>query len=132
MNYNLRVSVRKQLVCVQIDFPLDQMVDEYPVFLTDGIRDDIEYQVSKYMELLKTQKELGSVKWFDDKKGFGFLSTNTGDLFVHWRGIAGGDEYKTLEAGQRVRFFRRPGVNNEPEAFDVEFTPQLAPESTVG
>ncbi len=45
----------------------------------------------------------GSVKWFNDRKGFGFLTLDDGnELFVHFSGI-GGEGYKTLKDGQRVQ-----------------------------
>ncbi len=46
----------------------------------------------------------GIVKWFNAKKGFGFLSQDSGDdLFVHYSEIQG-DGFKTLKEGQRVEF----------------------------
>ena len=47
----------------------------------------------------------GTVKWFNDEKGYGFISPNEGgeDLFVHHSGIAGGG-YKSLEEGDKVSF----------------------------
>lgn len=47
----------------------------------------------------------GRVKWFDEKKGFGFLEQQEGgeDVFVHFRAIAG-DGFKTLTEGQEVEF----------------------------
>lgn len=46
----------------------------------------------------------GTVKWFNDKKGFGFVSQDDGtDLFVHYSGIDG-EGYKILNEGDRVEF----------------------------
>jgi CspA family cold shock protein len=46
----------------------------------------------------------GTVKWFNDAKGFGFIQQDGGqDVFVHHSGIAGGG-FKSLQEGQRVRF----------------------------
>ena len=46
----------------------------------------------------------GTVKWFNAKKGFGFISDETGkDVFVHFSGIVA-DGFKTLEEGQSVVF----------------------------
>jgi CspA family cold shock protein len=47
----------------------------------------------------------GIIKWFDNKKGFGFIAQDEGgqDVFVHFSAIAG-DGFKTLEEGDRVEF----------------------------
>ena len=46
----------------------------------------------------------GSVKWFDAKKGYGFISQDNGeDVFVHYSSIES-DGFKTLEEGEKVEF----------------------------
>lgn len=46
----------------------------------------------------------GTVKWFNNAKGFGFITRNEGeDVFVHFRSIQG-DGYRTLDEGQSVEF----------------------------
>lgn len=47
----------------------------------------------------------GTVKWFDESKGFGFISPEDGgkDVFVHFSAIQG-DGFRTLAEGQRVQF----------------------------
>ncbi len=46
----------------------------------------------------------GTVKWFNDAKGFGFIEQDGGsDVFVHHTAIVG-DGFKTLEEGQKVTF----------------------------
>lgn len=46
----------------------------------------------------------GKVKWFDNKKGFGFIAQDTGqDVFVHHTSIMGGG-FKTLNEGETVTF----------------------------
>ena len=46
----------------------------------------------------------GTVKWFNDAKGFGFLSREGGpDVFVHFTAIVG-NGYRTLTEGQKVEF----------------------------
>jgi CspA family cold shock protein len=47
----------------------------------------------------------GTVKWFNDAKGFGFITPSNGgeDLFAHFKEIQG-DGFKTLKEGQRVEY----------------------------
>lgn len=46
----------------------------------------------------------GTVKWFNDQKGFGFIAVDDGDdVFVHYSAISGSG-HKTLHEGQRVEF----------------------------
>lgn len=46
----------------------------------------------------------GTVKWFNDSKGYGFITTDEGkDVFVHFSAIEG-DGFKTLAEGQKVSF----------------------------
>jgi cold shock protein len=46
----------------------------------------------------------GTVKWFNNSKGYGFIEQETGeDVFVHFRAIRG-DGFKTLKDGQKVEF----------------------------
>lgn len=48
--------------------------------------------------------ERGTVKWFNNEKGFGFISRDNGkDVFVHFSAIDG-DGYKSLNEGQEVQF----------------------------
>ncbi len=49
-------------------------------------------------------RQIGTVKWFNDNKGFGFITSNNGpDLFVHYRAIQG-NGFKSLREGQKVSF----------------------------
>ena len=46
----------------------------------------------------------GTVKWFDESKGFGFIEQESGpDVFAHFKAIAGSG-FKTLVEGQKVQF----------------------------
>jgi CspA family cold shock protein len=62
----------------------------------------------------------GTVKNFDTKRGFGFLSNDEGgsDVFCHWTAIQA-DGYKKLEAGQRVQFGIETGPKGKPQACNV-------------
>lgn len=61
----------------------------------------------------------GTVKWFNDSKGYGFITPTEGgkDLFVHHSAIAG-DGFKTLAEGASVEFERNEGPKG-PEAISV-------------
>ncbi len=48
--------------------------------------------------------ETGTVKWFNNAKGYGFISRENGeDVFVHYKTVVG-DGYKTLNQGDKVQF----------------------------
>jgi CspA family cold shock protein len=50
------------------------------------------------------ERELGTVKWFNAVKGYGFIERESGgDVFVHYSAIAGSG-YRSLQEGQRVEF----------------------------
>ena len=52
------------------------------------------------------EKVIGTVKWFDNAKGYGFIVNSEGeDVFVHYRSIVG-DGYKTLSEGQQVEYLQ--------------------------
>ena len=60
----------------------------------------------------------GRVKWFDEKKGFGFIERQDGnDVFVHFKAITG-EGYKTLAEGQEVEFDVEDGPKG-PQASNV-------------
>ena len=51
-----------------------------------------------------SERHLGTVKWFNERKGYGFIAQENGDdVFVHYREIRG-EGFKTLTEGQRVEF----------------------------
>ena len=51
-----------------------------------------------------SDRQTGTVKWFNDAKGFGFITPQSGpDLFVHFRSIQG-NGFKSLKEGQAVAF----------------------------
>jgi cold shock protein len=61
--------------------------------------------LTRYKEKIMPQQETGTVKWFNDAKGFGFISRDNGgdDLFVHFREIQS-QGFKSLAEGQKVSF----------------------------
>ncbi len=63
-------------------------------------------------------KETGTVKWFNETKGFGFIERESGpDVFVHFSAIQG-DGFKTLTDGQKVEFNVTQGQKG-PQAENV-------------
>jgi cold shock protein len=48
----------------------------------------------------------GSIKWFNDAKGYGFIQQEDGgeDVFVHYSALPAANGYRTLTEGQRVQF----------------------------
>ncbi len=61
----------------------------------------------------------GTVKWFNDEKGFGFIQQENGgpDVFAHFRQITG-EGFKSLAEGQRVEFTITQGQKG-PQAEDI-------------
>ena len=54
-------------------------------------------------------RQTGTVKWFNDEKGFGFITPESGaDLFVHYRSIQSAG-FKSLKEGQKVSFIAVQG-----------------------
>ncbi len=61
----------------------------------------------------------GTVKWFNEAKGFGFIEQESGpDVFAHFSAIAGSG-FKTLAEGQRVQFAVTQGQKG-PQAENIE------------
>jgi len=61
----------------------------------------------------------GTVKWFNEAKGFGFIERESGpDVFAHFSAIAGSG-FKTLQEGQKVQFTVAKG-DKGPQAENIE------------
>ena len=65
-----------------------------------------------------SEREIGTVKWFNDKKGYGFIERENGpDVFVHFSAITM-DGFKSLKEGEQVEFVVEQGQKG-PTAADV-------------
>ena len=65
-----------------------------------------------------SEKVTGTVKWFNESKGFGFIEQENGpDVFAHFSNIVG-DGFKTLVDGQKVEFTVTDGAKG-PKANDI-------------
>lgn len=65
-----------------------------------------------------SDRQTGTVKWFNNDKGYGFIERETGkDLFVHFRAIAG-EGHRSLADGQEVEFTEVAGEKG-PQAENV-------------
>lgn len=75
------------------------------------------------MVLKLTDKETGTVKWFDSRKGFGFIQSSDGtDVFVHYSAIITEDDgYKSLNENDEVEYEVEQG-NKGPKANKVIVT----------
>jgi CspA family cold shock protein len=65
-----------------------------------------------------SERETGTVKWFNGAKGYGFIARESGDdVFVHYSAIRG-EGFKNLDEGQRVEFSVEQSPKG-PQAVDV-------------
>ena len=95
----------------------------FVVFLVGTIRIDIVshpiifmYQTRSVQQM--SDRKTGTVKWFNDQKGFGFLEQQDGDdVFVHHSAIVA-EGYRSLAEGDRVEFTIEQGQKG-PAAADV-------------
>ena len=71
----------------------------------------------------------GRVKWFDDKRGYGFITSDEGvDVYVHYTAIVtDGDGYRTLKHNWRVNFDVVTTDDGRKEARNVVVLPKIAP-----
>jgi CspA family cold shock protein len=85
-----------------------------------------KYDTRRKLEIINTQKEYnimatGTVKWFNDSKGFGFITPDGGgeDLFAHFSGI-NMNGFKTLKEGQKVTFDITAGNKGKQQASNIQ------------
>ena len=118
------VNRLKESLQIKIEIPIGELLahlgprqDQFRSRLRQYF-EHLERDVFEIAEVLSKEEELGTVKWFNDSLGYGFVtSIENEDIFVHWRGITG-DGFKSLKKGQKVRFKRRQGKETF-EAIDV-------------
>ena len=77
----------------------------------DGVR------IKRLISILDTIMATGTVKWFNDAKGFGFITPDDGgeDLFAHFSEVKG-EGFKTLQEGQKVSFEVKQGPKGKQAA----------------
>lgn len=69
-------------------------------------------------EVLMSERMTGTVKWFNNSKGYGFIEQEDGpDVFVHYSSITG-EGYRSLNEGQQVEFDIEDGPKG-PQAANV-------------
>jgi len=71
--------------------------------------------------------QTGTVKWFNDAKGFGFITPDDGDkdVFVHYKQIVSDGDFKTLKEGDKVSFQVGEGPKG-PQANEVQIVASAA------
>ena len=95
----------KMLKCVQCGTSFIFTVDEQRRMAEAG-QEVVEPTLCPVcrMDQRRSERHTGKVKWFDARKGYGFIIQDEGgEIFVHFTGIAG-EGYKTLEEGQAVEY----------------------------
>jgi len=93
---------------------LEQLSPQQPVTCTSSLLNPSSVTITKEQEYQHMEK--GTVKWFNDAKGYGFISRSTGeDVFVHFSAIQAGG-FKSLQEGQTVEF----DVTKGPKGWQAE------------
>jgi CspA family cold shock protein len=89
-------------------------------FLIVSLPQDVLWQRFLIERSRKRQMAIGTVKWFNDAKGFGFITPEGGgkDLFAHFSEIRSGG-FKSLAEGQRVEFVVKQGAKG-PQAAEIK------------
>ena len=109
--------------CAEIHFEKSKKVNVYyfcHAIITRSYRKK-EWFTIKTILVLKMVK--GTVKWFNERKGFGFITPEEGsDIFVHQSALSGdNEEYKTLNVDDKVEFDIIEGKKG-PQASNVVIT----------
>lgn len=118
-----RVERKRAALRVVLDLELGEALahrddDAYLGRLETRLR-EIFLDIVDVLHIIGAESETGVVRWFDEVKGYGFIvDQDRQDVFVHYSKVVG-DGFKTLQAGQPVRFKRRV-VAERVEAIEVE------------
>ena len=101
------------------DWFLESFVIGHSVDAT-GVQQEYQNPLSQVLLIRKEEKSMaeGKVKWFNEKKGFGFIETSQGDVFVHYSVIEG-DGYRSLNEGDLVSLEIQNGQKG-PQAAKVK------------
>lgn len=131
-----RVERHKERLRVTLDLDLSEAVAGLDP--DSGYREELErycttHVISDVLEvahiLVQEDSQLGTVRWFSEARGYGFIRAYDGrDIFVHHSGIVG-DGFKTLQQGQKVRFKCR--VGQQLSAFDVTLADRASERAPV-
>lgn len=117
-----RIEARPQKVRIVLELDRDTALwyGEFPRHWQEYL-EVLNQELDQVLTELRSEEAPleGTVHWFDEVKGYGFITAyNSEPVFVHWKGIRG-DGFRSLQPGTRVRFRRRLG-RLSVEAVDVE------------
>lgn len=114
-----RIERRRGKLRVVLEIPLEGSRDAVFSQQLQHYLHAVATDINDVLAILEQEDEYGTVKWFDEAKGYGFIHTvDSRDVFVHHSQVVSDDPLKSLATGQRVRFKRRVG-RRSLEALDV-------------
>lgn len=94
----------KILRCVECEADFLVTIEEQRELVSKGLAPGRRYCQACRSSAEESQECEGRVKWFDDRKGYGFIEWDEGDdVFVHYSSIRG-QGFRTLQEGEGVRF----------------------------
>lgn len=116
MRHSAEHQVAQRLASGEHESPAVSAEKAHP---TAEIHDSSTDYGSRLQDIDSPHENRGIVKWFNAEKGFGFITSESGqDLFVHFSELEG-EGYRTLNEGQRVSFTRKLAPNGNPMAVNV-------------